>query len=295
MEREVPLPRLSGRYTLSQRDYESDAGRRKLVKSPSIRKETELTLTLRQDLHRVILELRRVTVRTSGTEQTQELIQQGPNDHHHALSTRMDQQHQDMIHRFDALEKLVLNEQPQVSSRLGQISIPSEEGTVSQTLHIYTSHRIPCRGWCPCACHAKQKLKMRVPGMIESVLGKMFVGYSGLPVLNKACDFRVCRDRQNAAATVEYCFPSWFVSMNLKLHLTYLPLTGPQFQLSTTRRVADNSQSISFAMQGNTDGLRYLFGMGLASPRDVSDSRGFTLMRVSLLLTIMGPLYLMSY
>ena len=227
----------------------------------------------------------------------QQSIQQGPNDHHHhdALSTRMNQQHQDMIDRFDALEKLVLNEQMQVSSRLDQSSIPFEEGTASQTLHMYTSQRIQCRSWCPCACHAKQKLKIRVPGMMESVLGKMFVSYSGLPVLNRACDFRVCRDRQNAAATVEYCFPSWFVSMNLKLHLTYLPLMGPQFQLSTTRRVADDSQSVSFAMQGNIDGLKYLFGLGLAGPRDVSDSRGFTLMRVSLPLNTMGPLYLVSY
>ncbi|KAL8874864.1 MAG: hypothetical protein Q9198_006703 [Flavoplaca austrocitrina] len=35
-------------------------------------------------------------------------------------------------------------------------------------------------------------------------------------------------------------------------------------------------------MQGNIDGLKYLFSMGLAGPRDVSDSRGFTLMRWAL-------------
>ena len=199
------------------------------------------------------------------------------------MSTRLEQQHQDLSGRLDNLGKLILNGQPQKFPRPDQITIPSEKSIDTQTLRVSASQRIPCRSWCPCACHAKQKLKLIAPGMMESVLGKMFVGYSGLPVLNKPCDFRSCRDRQNATATMDYWFPWWFVSMNLKLHLTYLPWTGPQFQLSTTRRVPDDSQSISFAMQGNIDGLKYLFSQGLAGPRDVSDSRGFTLMRVSLL------------
>lgn len=133
---------------------------------------------------------------------------------------------------------------------------------------------------------------MTAPGILETVVGKMFVGYSGLPVLSKQCDFRGCRDRQNATATMEYWFPSWFVSMNLQLYLTYLPRIGPQLQLSTTRRTPDDSQSISFAMQGNIDGLKYLFSQGLANPREVSDSRGFTLMRVSLHSSILNTMYL---
>lgn len=242
-----------------------------------------------------MLELRRVTVLTSISGQTQETINQGPSDHQLALSTRMDQQHQDLSDRLDALGKLILNGQLQDSSRRDQVSIPSEKGTNTQTLRILTSHRIPCRSWCPCACHAKRKLKLTAPGMMESVLGKMFVGYSGLPVLNKPCDFRGCRDRQNATATIEYWFPWWFVSMNSKLCLTYLPWTGPQFQISTTRRIPDDSQSIAFAMQGNIDGLKYLFSQGLVGPRDVSDSRGFTLMRVRLVSTFASTLYLTYY
>lgn len=57
---------------------------------------------------------------------------------------------------------------------------------------------------------------------------------------------------------------------------------GPQLQLSLPRKVSDTAQSIEFAMRGNIDGLRYLFSLGLASPRDESHSRGFSLLRVSL-------------
>lgn len=248
---------------------------------PSNYKMTRLTLILRRDLHHVILELRRVTVLTAGTRQMQESIKQGPGDHHLELGTRMDQQYQDLGDRIDALGRLILKGQFQDGSHPEQSSKSSEKDINTQDLRIIASHRIPCRKWCPCSCHAKRKLKLTVPGMMESVIGKMFFGYSGLPVLIKPCDFRGCRDRQNATATMEYWFPWWLVSVNLKMHLTYLPWTGTQFQLSAIRRVPDDSQSISFAIQGNIDGLKNLFDKGLFGPRDVSDSRGYTLMRVS--------------
>ena len=125
---------------------------------------------------------------------------------------------------------------------------------------------------------------------MESVHGKLFLGYSGSPDLNKPCDFRACKDRQNTTAPMEYRFPKWPESMNLKLYLTHLPRTRPQFQLSTTRRVPDDSPSITFAMQGNIDGLKYMFSQELINPRDVSDYRGFTLVRVSILLGIVSTL-----
>jgi ankyrin repeat protein len=52
--------------------------------------------------------------------------------------------------------------------------------------------------------------------------------------------------------------------------------------LEALRRVPDASQCVSFAQTGNIDGLKYLFRHGLASPRDVSDSRGYTLLRWAL-------------
>ncbi|KAL8912015.1 MAG: hypothetical protein Q9171_002928 [Xanthocarpia ochracea] len=57
---------------------------------------------------------------------------------------------------------------------------------------------------------------------------------------------------------------------------------GPQRQFPTQVKVSDTAQSISFAMKGDIDGLKYLFSQGLASPRDVSSSRGFNLVSVGL-------------
>jgi hypothetical protein len=196
----------------------------------------------------------------------------------------MDQQFINMGGRLDALGQLLLNGQTQNTSGPeappGYTEKPPAGSKDIDTVKILLSTRTTCRGWCPCACHTKRKVNVKVPGLVESVVGKLFVGYAGLPVLNNPCDFRGCKDRQHASATVEYWFPWWFVTMNMKMQLQMLPRAGPQFSLSTTRRVPDTSQSISFAMQGNIDGLKYLFGAGLAAPRDVSDSRGYSLMRV---------------
>lgn len=139
-----------------------------------------------------------------------------------------------------------------------------------------------CRHWCPCRCHRKQKLSFKAPGVVEAMMGKLFFGYSGLPFLKQQCDFRGCQDQRRAVATIEYRFPSWLLSTNAKLHFKYVPNAGPEYQLSAIRRVADDSQSITLAMQGDIEGLKHLFAKGLAGPRDVSSSRGYTLVRWAL-------------
>lgn len=236
-----------------------------------------------QSLQHIVLELKKVAVLTLSPGQNDDSVQ-GMKDNNRALRTLMDKQHQDLTDRIDAIGELLLTQSLSNESSPEPDQMPSPFGTAADTqaVRVVTSRRLSCQSWCRCACHTKRKLDLSAPGIMQGMLGRMFVGYSGLPLLKDRCDFRGCRDRRNASATVEYWFPSWFVSMNLKVCLTYLPRIGPEFLLSTTRRVADDSQSISFAMQGNIEGLKQLFTNGLAGPRDVSDSRGYTLMRWAL-------------
>lgn len=83
-------------------------------------------------------------------------------------------------------------------------------------------------------------------------------------------------DNYSASLHIPTCDASWSVEY------TRVPDTGPQLQLALPRRVPDTAQSIAFAMNGDIDGLKYLFGLGLASPRDESHRRGFSLVRVRL-------------
>lgn len=138
-----------------------------------------------------------------------------------------------------------------------------------------------CRPKCPCACHAQQR--SATPSFMKQALGQLFVGYAGLPVLGNKCDSTACERGQIPSINVEYWFPLGFCwSQIIRLQLAYQTNIGPSFQLSTLRRVPDSAQSVSFALNGNIDGLKKLLTQGLASPRDVSSTRGYSLLRWAL-------------
>ena len=66
------------------------------------------------------------------------------------------------------------------------------------------------------------------------------------------------------------------------MHVGYQPNFGPTMSLSTLRQVPDSAQCVAFALEGNTEGLKTLFRKGFASPRDVSSTRGYSLLRWAL-------------
>lgn len=74
--------------------------------------------------------------------------------------------------------------------------------------------------------------------------------------------------------------PRYLYQIQAMETVDYSPL-GLGLQLVVERRVPDTAESIRYAMEGDIDGLKRLFCEGLASPRDLSDSRGFSLIRVS--------------
>ena len=87
---------------------------------------------LRRDLHHIMLELHRVAFLTSSSGQTQENYSQSIartlDDHHLALSTRMDQQYQGLNDRLDALGQFIFNEKPQNEKSPDELLTYSEKG-----------------------------------------------------------------------------------------------------------------------------------------------------------------------
>jgi hypothetical protein len=57
-------------------------------------------------------------------------------------------------------------------------------------------------------------------------------------------------------------------------------------QLNFLRKVPDSAPCIDFALFRNIDGLKDLFARGLALPRDVSSTRGYSVLRVSFILCL---------
>ena len=145
-------------------------------------------------------------------------------------------------------------------------------------MRAFQFQRLKCQASCRCSCHTKHNLA--TPGLAGYVLGRLFVGYTGLPLIGKGCNTGSCRRKQTACVSMEYWFPPWLLSHIVKLEIAHQPSAGPQMQLTTLRRVPDTANCISFAMTGDIDGMKALFIQGLASPQDVSITRGYSLARV---------------
>ncbi|KAJ5577124.1 ankyrin repeat-containing domain protein [Penicillium sp. DV-2018c] len=140
---------------------------------------------------------------------------------------------------------------------------------------------VTCRTGCPCSSHVQQRTTS--PTLLNRVFGQLFVGYAGLPIFSPKCDLNACRKSRASQVSLEYWFPLAFLSSTiLRFQLGYQPNIGTLLQLDTLRRVPDTAQCVSFALNGDIDGLKYLFKSGLASPRDVSTTRGYSVLRWAL-------------
>lgn len=136
-----------------------------------------------------------------------------------------------------------------------------------------------CRVNCACACHRTQRAA--TPSLLSRVLGQLFVEHAGIPVISTKCDRTTCINAQGSQLCVEYWFPlGFFWSKIIRLHLAYQSNLGPSLQLRTLQRVPDSAPAVNFAISGNIEGLQELFRRGAASPQDVSDTRGYSLIRV---------------
>ncbi|KAI1085613.1 ankyrin repeat-containing protein [Whalleya microplaca] len=153
--------------------------------------------------------------------------------------------------------------------------VPGDDFSVRVTPYI-----VSCHTGCPCCCHSQKRSS--TPAILNKLLGRLFVGYAGLPILSPKCDNDECRGSRASQVSMEYWFPSTFWSTIVRMQLHYQPSAGPSLQLETLGVIPDSAQCVSFALGGNIEGLKYPFKRGLASPRDISSTRCYSLLRWAL-------------
>ncbi|KAK5128007.1 hypothetical protein LTR85_005124 [Meristemomyces frigidus] len=155
----------------------------------------------------------------------------------------------------------------------------SVRGAQSDAIGIRMTQQVGfCRKNCACSCH-KQK-KTATPTAVDRWLGQLSLEFAGIPMINVRCSSRSCERSQSPQVSLEYWFPLGFLwSQIVRLRMGYERSIGPQLHLSLLRRVPDSAACVDFAMKGNIEGLQDLFRRGLASPRDVSSTRGYTMLR----------------
>ena len=272
---------------------------------------------------RVELDLRRVSVVTAEMSQNQESLHetvlQNLNHSKEGFVQTL-QKNQDLVdQRLNGLEQMLMEQFSRIQTQQtcsGGSNFPevpnqrhkqstrgyraevnqraSKSGPFIEGICIRTAQYISvvCQSQCPCACHLPHKYE--TPGFVARILGKLFLGYAGMPLMSRRCDTASCVRKQTPCLNMEYWFPGWFLSHIIRLQVRYQPAVGPHMELSTLRRVPEGAQCIAFALSGNIDGLKDLFIRGLASPKDVDAGRGWGILRVSPFILYCVVLYLQS-
>jgi hypothetical protein len=147
---------------------------------------------------------------------------------------------------------------------------------------VQTSHRAraACELGCTCSCHRRGGF--RTPSFLNRVLGSLFIGYSGLPLVSRSCDQSLCRRQgRYTSTTFSYYFPGWFMLRSVYMTIKNSPLRGPEAHLNVSRVVWDQAEIFWHSINGNIDGIKALFDAGLASPNDVAFEDNYSPLLVS--------------
>ncbi|KAF4981976.1 hypothetical protein FZEAL_2322 [Fusarium zealandicum] len=153
-------------------------------------------------------------------------------------------------------------------------SLPKPE-PVPPTLLALPASRVSakrplCSPECKCACHLRRTFQA-VP-MLETILGRLFVGYSGLSLRSQKCDLETCEQQQPSPTTLTYFFPRWFVDSAISVALSQSVGT-PTLNIKVRRPCSETNRLFALSRCEGVDGIRELFSSRAASPDDL-DHRG---------------------
>jgi hypothetical protein len=159
-------------------------------------------------------------------------------------------------------------------------NIQSKQINTFSAVRIKTSNYwgTPCRSGCCCACH--KRLQLQTPRILDHLIGTLFMGYSGLPMITPSCDQPSCRQRSIPSTQMTYYFPRWFLLRAVSLAIMLLPNNGPVVSLRLQRTVSGSSKIFDYANVGDIDGMKRLFSSGQASPHDVRFDSGTSALQV---------------
>ena len=151
--------------------------------------------------------------------------------------------------------------------------------TSDVTFTSYT--RGKCNLRCKCSCHLRYGA--RISPVANALLGQIFVGYMGLPVLASGCSTASCASSSAKSVQITYTFPTWFIHRTIDITLGSNYFGEPELNLRIRNRREYSSEHSMFqlARSGDIKSMRYRLSHRLASPNDVSTRGGSTAFDVS--------------
>ena len=147
-------------------------------------------------------------------------------------------------------------------------------------VRVHRERHVSCDPRCPCVCHRERK--GRTPDFLSSLIGRLFVGYSGTPIGSVRCSVRSCKNSVAFGAKVTYIFPQWFVGKSMSL-LLWKTQQAELSMLLTVRNYSPDEKIFQHLMIKDWTKVQLLIRHDRVSPNDLETAYGQTLMHVSLL------------
>lgn len=140
--------------------------------------------------------------------------------------------------------------------------------------------RSRCKSSCDCACHSRSQYQ--TSPAFKRLLGVLFLGYVGPPLLASDCSDETCRRHSTRSLKIIYCFPQWFLARAVHIVATMTYSGSPVFGLQVRRRIEWGGKDgiLRLALTGNTQGVKHLLVSKEASLTDVDPNHGRSALHV---------------
>lgn len=125
------------------------------------------------------------------------------------------------------------------------------------TFRVQTSVYSGCRALCARLCHKESRL--RSPKWMETIIGTMFLSYSGISVgFSRKCTEVGCLRNDSSHISVYYYFPCWFLQRMIILRSRYSLLNGNYISVKTPRVVGAWTDIFEAAQHCQVEKIRSL-------------------------------------
>lgn len=158
------------------------------------------------------------------------------------------------------------------------------------TLRMRFLRRRKCDPWCECACH--KHTRAGTPQMLQSIVGTLFVGYTGLPLLTPSCNSQKCYRTSEGFLQVNYYFPQWFLARIVSVAVRYneTNIRRPDVSVRTLNVRSSYEGIFQSSSRGDADAVKYFLTSGKASVLDVTDDSGHSPLHVRYHSHAVGPI-----
>lgn len=192
------------------------------------------------------------------------------------LQTNIEDQQSTRAQVEDLRDILISGKEQTVKTGLGHDSESGFDGVIDVRTSIKGIDQ--CNGSCTCCCHPKRRI--RFTETLSSLTGSMCLSYGGGQI-SRSCDQSSCKRNLHTTFKLTYYFPRWFLIKVVSVLLSFDPAGSPNMSMQMPCIRPDTSRIFHLATAGDIEGMKLMFERGLASPNDVSDTFGYSVLHVS--------------